>query len=132
MRGIEGECEQAECSSVQSCVVCKSRILVLSTHATSSLRVPALSLLTAASSNVKYIVSLWTADCESSIACSTSAQAYLLPLALGVVCRLSSRLSSKAFHSVHSSEAHASTLYSTEQLHAATSNVGTRVNTSCT
>ncbi len=58
MQGIEGEHEQADCSFVQSCVVCKSRILALSTHALSSLRVPALSLLTAVSSNVKYIVSL--------------------------------------------------------------------------
>ncbi len=54
MQGIEGEREQAECSSVQSCVVCKSRILALSTHAMNSLHVPALSLLTAVSSNVKY------------------------------------------------------------------------------
>ncbi len=58
MQGIEGEREQAECSSVQSRVVCKSRILALSTHAMSSLRVPALSLLTGVSSKVKYIVSL--------------------------------------------------------------------------
>ncbi len=53
MQGIEGEREQAERSSVQSCVVCKSRIHALSTHAMSSLRVPALSLLSAVSSNVK-------------------------------------------------------------------------------
>ncbi len=39
----------------------------------SSLRVPALSLLTAVSSNVKYVVSLWSADCES---CELQGSAY--------------------------------------------------------
>ncbi len=55
----------------------------------SSLRIPALSLLTTVSSkmNVKYIASLWSADCESSIVCFTPVQAYLHPLALGVACR---------------------------------------------
>ncbi len=93
---IEGEREQAEICSVQSCVVRKSRILVLhKTHTgtMSSLCVPALNslILTPGSSNAK-LVSLWSADC----ACEAprqrheldrllyASQAYLLPLALGV------------------------------------------------
>ncbi len=55
MQGIEGEREQAKYWIQQCSVFCKSRILALSTHAMSSLRVPAQSLLTAVSSNVKYI-----------------------------------------------------------------------------
>ncbi len=39
---IEGEREQAERCSVQSCIARKSRILAYTRHALSSLRVPAL------------------------------------------------------------------------------------------
>ncbi len=64
MQGIEGEREQAECCSVQSCVVCKSRIFAC--YST--------KFLTAVSSNIKYVVSLWSTDCESSITCCAPAQ----------------------------------------------------------
>ncbi len=87
MQGIEGEREQAECCSVQSRVVCKSRILAIrKSHTMSSLRVPALKSFNCCLFQCK-VVSLRSADCESSIACSTPAQAYLIPFALGVACR---------------------------------------------
>ncbi len=98
MQGIEGEREQAEYRMQQCSVLCKSRILALSTHAMSRLRVPALSLLTAISSNVRYIVSLWSADCESSIACCMPAQ-LSVPASSRARRSLSSRLSSKPLDS---------------------------------
>ncbi len=77
-QGIEGECEQAERCSVQSCVVYKSRILTLhKTLTMSSLHVSALNRCLLQCE----VVSLWSTDCEAPQAWSPvlymPAQAYM-------------------------------------------------------